>query len=569
MRTDVFLLAVLAASAFPVGATGPEGGTAFDGTVKVSAGIPRDLFVRQMPLIESRRASWLTMAEAAKPALYERNARPARQVRPVADAAAFLGWRFEDAGAFASDCRKPLAPGDVLYLDFGEHLTGRFSVRLGRFNEPVDAPVRLRLTFGEVPGELLRPFSDSCGISTSWRQEEVLTVDDVPSVVEVPRRLSFRFVRLVVDGCSPNGRFCIEDAFVRAQTSADEARLVPFAGETSDAEIDRVANRTLRECMQTVLEDGPKRDRRLWLGDLRLQALANYETYRNFDVVKRSILVLAGTCATNGLVSTAAYEHPFVERANVAILDYTALFANVVEEYLAASGDRETCESLWPLVLKQADFTLETVGEDGLVREELPWWQFIYWQPAMKHQAAEQAAIVFSLRALERLGKALGREADLPFVPKVISLMTAAAQERLWNEPRGVWVSNGDNVSWMNQAWMVLSGIATSEQARRSLAGVMALPDAIRPVTPYAHHYFVEALFAAGLHEKALAHVRGYWGGMVKLGADTFWEVWVPDEPEKSPYGNVQINSFCHAWSCTAGYLLRKYASRLCYNSNR
>ena len=34
-------------------------------------------------------------------------------------------------------------------------------------------------------------------------------------------------------------------------------------------------------------EDGPKRDRRLWLGDLRLEALANYETYRNFDLVKR------------------------------------------------------------------------------------------------------------------------------------------------------------------------------------------------------------------------------------------------------------------------------------------
>ena len=49
--------------------------------------------------------------------------------------------------------------------------------------------------------------------------------------------------------------------------------------------------------MQTVFEDEPKRDRRLWLGDLRLEALANYETYRNFDIVKRSLYLLAGTCA--------------------------------------------------------------------------------------------------------------------------------------------------------------------------------------------------------------------------------------------------------------------------------
>ena len=45
-----------------------------------------------------------------------------------------------------------------------------------------------------------------------------------------------------------------------------------------DAALDRVSQRTLRDCMQTVFEDGPKRDRRLWLGDLRLQALANYAT---------------------------------------------------------------------------------------------------------------------------------------------------------------------------------------------------------------------------------------------------------------------------------------------------
>ncbi|MGR8802286.1 sugar hydrolase, partial [Klebsiella variicola subsp. variicola] len=39
--------------------------------------------------------------------------------------------------------------------------------------------------------------------------------------------------------------------------------------------IDGVAVRTLQNCMQEVFEDGPKRDRRLWLGDLRLQALVN------------------------------------------------------------------------------------------------------------------------------------------------------------------------------------------------------------------------------------------------------------------------------------------------------
>ncbi|WP_309121157.1 hypothetical protein [Paenibacillus sp.] len=35
------------------------------------------------------------------------------------------------------------------------------------------------------------------------------------------------------------------------------------------AAMDRIAVKTLQDCMQTVYEDGPKRDRRLWIGDLR------------------------------------------------------------------------------------------------------------------------------------------------------------------------------------------------------------------------------------------------------------------------------------------------------------
>ena len=79
-----------------------------------------------------------------------------------------------------------------------------------------------------------------------------------------------------------------------AVSSADESRLLPFAPRNADDEaLDRVARHTLRDCMQTVFEDGPKRDRRLWLGDLRLQALANYATYRNYDLVK-PLYLLAG-----------------------------------------------------------------------------------------------------------------------------------------------------------------------------------------------------------------------------------------------------------------------------------
>ena len=50
-----------------------------------------------------------------------------------------------------------------------------------------------------------------------------------------------------------------------------------------------------------------------------------------------------------------------------------------------------------------------------------------------------------------------------------------------------------------------------------------------------------------------------YWGGMAEHGADTFWELYNPENPDESPYGGKAVNSYCHAWSCTPSYFLRKY----------
>ena len=44
-----------------------------------------------------------------------------------------------------------------------------------------------------------------------------------------------------------------------------------------------------------------------------------------------------------------------------------------------------------------------------------------------------------------------------------------------------------------------------------------------------------------------------------KKGADTFWEVYDPNDDFRSPYNFFPINSYCHAWSCTPVYFINKY----------
>ena len=80
-------------------------------------------------------------------------------------------------------------------------------------------------------------------------------------------------------------------------------------------------------------------------------------------------------------------------------------------------------------------------------------------------------------------------------------------------------------------------------------------------VSPYMFHHYIDACIRTGRKEKAYSAMTGYWGGMIKEGADTFFELFNPDNPDESPYGGTIVNSYCHAWSCTPTYFLRRFFS--------
>jgi hypothetical protein len=228
-------------------------------------------------------------------------------------------------------------------------------------------------------------------------------------------------------------------------------------------------------------------------------------------------------------------------------------------EYLEASGDRATAEDLWPLVLKQLDFTLEPVNPDGLLVSPKDWWLFVDWHPTLDKQAAGHAIILYGLKATLKLAEQLGRRSDVARLAAVVPRMEAAAHRQLWDESLGFFISGpARQVSWASQAWMILAGVPNAEQARRALIGVAQMSTAEKPVAPYMHHYVIEALLTNGLRDEAAQRLHSYWGEMIRKGADTFWEVYVSGDDFVSPYNSHLMNSYCHAWSCTPTYFLRR-----------
>ena len=149
----------------------------------------------------------------------------------------------------------------------------------------------------------------------------------------------------------------------------------------------------------------------------------------------------------------------------------------------------------------------------------------------------------------------------LPYYVEKIAEGRTNAQLKLYDYDKKAFLNSRDNYQYSVHAtaWMILGGVLDEEEGREVLLAALNSPDSVKPFTPYRHHYAVAALASVGLIDEVEKYIRNIWGGMVALGADTFFEAYVPSDPDFSPYDDRKVNSMCHAWSCTPTYFIRKY----------
>lgn len=464
----------------------------------------------------------------------------------------------ETVGGGDYRCRK-LSKGDAVCLDFGTHLVGKVTLKLGYSGSHPDAPAWLRLKFAERECELAENAESYQGwISMGWIQQEQLHIDVLPAVLELPRRYAFRYLQIEVLDVSSKYQLTVDNAFCTASTSAEEDKLESIQGTSRQAHLDAVACRTLRNCMQEVFEDGPKRDRRLWMGDLRMQALANYETFRNDALVKRCLYLFAGATLDDGRVGACLFMEPEIEVDDTVMFDYSLFFVPTLLDYYKATGDLETLKELAPTCWKQIELSQVYFDDTGLVRDsDVLGWCFVDWNLGLNKQASAQGIYLYCLKAAMEIAKILGQAGRCAALTQDYAAKRIAA-EQLWAAEKGFYISGNDRqISWASQVWMILGGAEHADgELLERLDGCEA---AEKMVTPYMYHNYLDALISVGQKEKAMQVLCDYWGGMLDAGADTFWELYNPANPGESPYGGTIVNSYCHAWSCAPAYFLRHF----------
>jgi alpha-L-rhamnosidase len=427
--------------------------------------------------------------------------------------------------------------GKALLVDFGKET----------FGYPVFRDIRgsgkARIVYGESKEEAMAGTA-----ADTW---EDIRLSAAESVTAATSR-AFRFIRVEpLDG----------DLAVGSVSMLYEYLPLVYRGafRCSDEEVNRmwdVAAYTLHLTTREFFLDGIKRDRWVWGGDAYQSFLMDYYLFFDSGVVTRTLAMLRG-------------KDPVLSHVNT-ILDYSSYWFMGVADYYLYTGDAAFVRRIYPLMVTQMDFCMKNLNAKGLLCDKPACWVFIDWAPKPLDNSGacsfQQILFVKALESIADCAEISGNAADAPRYRKMAADLRARIVPLYWNEQKsglmhvlkddGTFGARNQFTKYPN-IFGLFYGYFDTAKRDRVINNVLLNPDVMPIVTPYMRFYELDALCLAGRHERVLKEMKDYWGGMLRLGATSFWEQYEPGAKDHlAMYGRPFGKSLCHAWGASPLYLL-------------
>ncbi len=481
-------------------------------------------------------------------------------------------WNFDKAGAPPTTYElsaKRLDPvsvecilgGGKLY-DFGKETFGYIST------EDIDPDAKINFYYGESREEALD-------------KEHCETLDVFPSgfffdfyrtfgYLTLGESKAFRYVYIEADR---------ENAYEGVYMLYEYVKHDPQKSgkfRCSDKKLNRIWNvaaYTMDLTNREFFMDGIKRDRWTWSGDAIQSYLMNYYLRFDNECVKRTIRQLRGKDPVTAHVNT--------------IMDYTFYWFKSILDYYQYTGDVAFVHEMWPRMVSLMEYVLDRVNEDQLAEGQEDDWIFVDWVDFPMHKRGslcfEQILFYKALETMATCARLLAKEPKVDynegpehrdyqvkadFYEMMAEDLRKKIDEYFWNDDAKAYLHALEDgqlntqITKFPNMFAILYGLTDAQQQQDIMQSVM-LNKQIDPITtPYMRFYELETLCMAGLQQEVLQEIRAYWGGMLKEGATTFWEKYVPTEKgaeHLAMYGRPYGKSLCHAWGASPVYLLGKY----------
>jgi hypothetical protein len=328
----------------------------------------------------------------------------------------------------------------------------------------------------------------------------------------------------------------------------------------SDAEINHiydVAKYTFELNTREFFIDGIKRDRWIWSGDAYQSYLMNYYLFFDSPTVERTMMALRGKDPVTGHINT--------------IMDYTFYWFLGIFDYYLYTGDKTFIKQFYPRMQSLMDYVLGRRNQNGLL-EGLPGdWIFIDWAAGLSKKGEVSFEQMLFARSLETMALCSDIVNDIESHQRYQKLADDLKQKIFsiyWNPSKHALVHSRVNGAQTENVtrYANMFGIFFNyfnEQQKQEVKTHVLLNDSIQKITtPYMQFYELEALCAMGEQDYVLKQMMDYWGGMLNLGATSFWEEYDPSKKGAehfAMYGREFGKSLCHAWGASPIYLLGKY----------
>jgi hypothetical protein len=329
----------------------------------------------------------------------------------------------------------------------------------------------------------------------------------------------------------------------------------------SDEEMNRiwdVSAYTMQLNTREFFIDGIKRDRWIWSGDAYQSYLMNYYLFFDSPSVTRTLLAQRGKDPVTSNINT--------------ILDYTFYWFMGIYDYYKYTGDSTFIKQFYPRMVSMIDFSLSRRNQNGMVEGLQGDWVFIDWAEGVLDKKGEvsfeQILFCRSLETMALCAEIAGDGARAATYKKLAADLKVKLFKTFWVEDKKALVHNRVNgvlsntVTRYANMFAIFFDYFNKEQMQAVKQNVLMNDQVQKITTPYMRFYELEALCAMGEQSYVLGQMKDYWGGMLKLGATSFWEKYDPNEKgtqHLAMYGRPFGRSLCHAWGASPIYLLGKY----------
>ncbi|MDR2936763.1 MAG: alpha-rhamnosidase [Rikenellaceae bacterium] len=457
-------------------------------------------------------------------------------------------WDFNDPDILPSQFKLKTVPLDAMkaepqgsgqMVDFGKETFGFIHIH------GLHGKGRLNLYYGESREEALA--TDICETLDS------LTVDQ-PAKGDLLLKDSkaFRFVNV-----QPEAGVSCDSVSMLYEYSPLEYR---GKFRCSDEQINRiwdVGAYTMHLTSREFFIDGIKRDRWVWSGDASQSYLMNYYLFFDSPTVRRTMSSLRGKDPVTSHINT--------------IMDYTFYWFISIYDYYLYTGDQSYIKTFYPRMASLMEYCLGRRNANGMMEGLTGDWIFIDWADGYldKHGEVsfEQLLLCRSYETMALCAEIYGNPDDVEKYKRLAADLKAKLVG-FWSSDKGAFVHNridgklSETVTRYTNMFAIFFGYLTPEQQQSVKQNVLLNDDILKITTPYMRFYELEALCAMGDQSYVLKEMKDYWGGMLDLGATSFWEKYDPGQSGADHYAMYSRpfgKSLCHAWGASPIYLLGKY----------